>query len=95
MLTDIISELRQALPPVFAGTSLDELTGSAIKWSTTQNRRSRGEIPPECFVKSGKRTLIRRDPFLAWWSSTLSETTAQPFGKPRSARNRPEPPEAA
>jgi hypothetical protein len=67
----IIEELRAALPPVFAGQSLDELTGNAIHWPTTQNARSRREIPAECFAYSGRKVLIVRDPFLAWWKTTL------------------------
>lgn len=69
----IIDELRKTLPPVFAGTSLDQLTGGAIHWPTTQNRRALRQIPDECFVRSGTRVLIVRDPFLAWWATTLSE----------------------
>jgi len=43
----IIDDLRAGLPPVWLGTRTDELTGGAICWATTQNRRSRGEIPDE------------------------------------------------
>ena len=77
----VIDELRLALPPVFAGTSIDELTGDAINWRTIQNKRSLREIPDECFVRSGQRVLVRRDLFLTWWAGTLSEAR-QPFGKP-------------
>jgi len=84
-MPEIIEELRAALPPVFAGTSLGELTGDAIHWPTIQNKRSRREIPDECFVRSGPRVLVRRDPFLNWWGTTLTDAR-QPFtGK--SARN--------
>jgi hypothetical protein len=68
----IIDELRAELPPIWLGTRTDELTGGAICWGTTQNRRSRGEIPDECFARSGSRVLVIRDPFLSWWQSTLS-----------------------
>ena len=77
-MKDIIEELRAALPPIFAGTSLTELTGGAIHWPTIQNKRSRREIPDECFVRSGPRVLVRRDPFLNWWAGTLSPVR-QPF----------------
>jgi len=70
---DLIDELRAALPPVFLGARVDDLTGGAICWATTQNRRSRREIPDECFVRAGPRVLVRRDPFLAWWATTLRE----------------------
>jgi hypothetical protein len=69
----VVDELRQTLPPVFAGTSLDELTGGAIHWPTIQNRRALRQIPDDCFVRSGTRVLVIRDPFLKWWSSTLTE----------------------
>lgn len=79
----IIDELRAALPPIFAGTSVGELTGGAIHWATIQNKRSRREIPEECFIRSGPRVLVRRDPFLDWWGTTLAPAR-QPFtGKPR------------
>jgi hypothetical protein len=81
-MSSVVEELKKALPPVFAGTSLDELTGGAIHWPTVQNKRSRREIPDECFVRSGPKVLVIRDPFLAWWETTLSEAR-QPFsGKP-------------
>jgi hypothetical protein len=72
-MLNIIDDLRAALPPVWLGTRTDELTGGAICWGTTQNRRSRGEIPDECFARSGTRVLVIRDPFLDWWSGTLTE----------------------
>ena len=53
----VIEELRKALPPVFAGTSLGELTGNAIHWPTIQNRRALRQIPDGCFVRSGPRFL--------------------------------------
>jgi hypothetical protein len=83
----VIDELKKALPPVFAGTSLGELTGGAIHWPTIQNRRALRQIPDECFVRSGTRVLVLRDLFLEWWSTTLSaarapETTG---GKPEQS----------
>lgn len=69
----VIADLRDVLPPIFAGTKLDELTGGAICWRTTQNSRSKREIPDECFVRSGAKVLVRRDAFLDWWATTLSE----------------------
>ena len=85
-LQTVIDDLRAALPPVWLGTRTDELTGGAICWGTTQNRRSRGEIPERCFTRSGSRVLVVRDPFLDWWATTLSDAR-QPSGKPpRRAR---------
>jgi hypothetical protein len=70
---DIVEELRQALPPVFSETAIGQLTGEAINWGTIQNKRSAREIPDECFVRSGTRVLVVRDPFLNWWATTLSK----------------------
>jgi hypothetical protein len=86
----VIDELRQTLPPVFAGTSLDELTGGAIHWPTVQNRRALRQIPDDCFVRSGNRVLVLRDPFLNWWGTTLSEArlpvaTKRRRGEPAAA----------
>jgi hypothetical protein len=69
----VVEELRKTLPPVFAGTSLGELTGGAIHWPTVQNRRALRQIPDECFVRSGQRVLVLRDEFLNWWATTLSD----------------------
>ena len=90
MLTQrVVDELEKALPPVFAGTSVDELTGGAIIWRTIQNRRSAKEIPDDCFVRSGNRVLVLRSPFLAWFATTLRDAR-QPFGKPpRTSRPTP------
>lgn len=84
-LEDVIDELRQALPPIFLGSRIDEFTGGAIHWPTVQNRRSLREIPDECFVRSGQRVLVRRDLFLDWWATTLSDArqTTPPTTPPR------------
>jgi hypothetical protein len=80
----VIDQLRRELPPVFAGPKSDELTGGAIHWPTIQNRRSKGEIPDICFLKAGRRVLVRRDPFLAWWAATLSEVRQSSDKHPRT-----------
>jgi hypothetical protein len=77
-LDTIIDELRAALPPVFLGSRINKLTGDAINWGTVQNKRSQGQIPDECFLRSGVRVLVRRDPFLAWWKSTLTHARRTP-----------------
>jgi hypothetical protein len=81
----IIDQLRNELPSIFAGPSVEELTGGAINWGTVQNKRSRREIPDECFVRSGTRVLVLRDPFLNWWATTLSEAR-QPVATKRRRR---------
>jgi hypothetical protein len=68
-----IDELRDALPPIFLGSRINKLTGDAINWGTIQNKRSKGQIPDGCFLRSGVRVLVRRDPFLNWWRTTLTD----------------------
>jgi hypothetical protein len=85
-MLQVVEELRKSLPPVFAGTSLDELTGGAIHWPTVQNRRALRQIPDGCFVRSGTRVLVLRDPFLNWWGTTLSEARQPDARRPRRHR---------
>jgi hypothetical protein len=89
-MEQLISRLRQALPAVFLGAKLDELTGGAICWATTQNRRSRGEIPneSEIFTRSGNRIVVSRDPFIDWWATTLSDGRRPPVVPSRTGRRR-------
>jgi hypothetical protein len=88
----IVEELRAALPPIFAGPSMDERTGGAICWGTIQNKRSRKEIPPECFIRSGAGpTIVVRDAFLNWWATTLCDARHAPRispPQPRAGRTR-------
>jgi hypothetical protein len=81
-----LAELRRALPPVFLGSKIGELTGYSIAWGTVQNKRSRREIPAEVFIRSGNRVLVRRDPFLDWWTTTLSDARRSPVLPPRRGR---------
>jgi hypothetical protein len=89
----VVEELRETLPPVFAGSSLGKLTGDAINWPTIQNKRALREIPDECFIRSragGRgpgRILVRRDPFLDWWRTTLLDAR-QPLAHPPPRRGR-------
>jgi hypothetical protein len=88
-MQDFVEQLRANLPPIISGTAIDGLTGNAICWATIQNKRSRGEIPDECFVRSGPRVLVLRDPFLDWWGATLrpvGETKAHHTPVPRTGR---------
>jgi hypothetical protein len=81
----VIEQLRAAWPPVVLGTAIDDLSGGAIHWPTIQNMRSRNEIPDGCFIKSGTRVLIVRDPFLTWWEGTLSEARLPGIRRPAGA----------
>jgi hypothetical protein len=87
-----VEQLRETLPPVFAGPAVDQLTGGAIHWPTIQNKRSKREIPDGCFMRSGRRVLVRRDEFLDWWATTLSDarqTSHTPPPPPRAGRRPP------
>lgn len=70
---EVIEQLRQTMPPVFAGTELNHYTGNAFQWRTLQNAKCSGEVPSSVFIKSGsKKLLVVRDPFLEYWRSKLS-----------------------
>ncbi len=77
-MEELKKQLVKHLPPLFAATSLDTLTGNALRWRTIQNIRARKDstedsIPNECFLRDGKRkVLIVRDPFLDWWLARLT-----------------------
>jgi hypothetical protein len=93
---EIIESLQQALPPIFLGSRADELTGGVVCWGTVQNKRSRREIPEECFARSAGRVLIIRDRFLEWWAGTLSEARRPPIlPPPRRTRRAAHPGEEA
>jgi hypothetical protein len=87
---DMIEELRAALPPIWLGVRSGELSGGAFHWPSIQNKRAKREIPnaQEIFVRSGHRVLVRRDPFLAWWKTTLSDAGSHPLTPPRRSRRR-------
>jgi len=84
----VVEGFRKEWPAAFAGPLLDKLSGNAFRWSTTQNRRSRGEIPRECFVE-GRPTLVLRDPFLNWIDSRLAAVSeADPPSRSSPRRRR-------
>jgi len=75
-LCEGLKKLQAAMPPVFAGTSLDGLTGEGYRWRTLQNEKSRGETPTGMFLRHGGRKLIvDRDRFLDYWQSKLRDTS--------------------
>jgi hypothetical protein len=89
VVEEIIRQLRKELPAIFLGSKANELTGGALCWGTVQNKRSRGEIPAECFVRSGPRVLVVRDRFLDWWATTLqpAQQTAERYApRPNAGR---------
>ena len=89
----VVEAFRKEWPPAFAGPLLDKLSGNACRWSTTQNRRCRGEIPAGCFVE-GRPTIVLRDPFLDWLDRRLAATleTNRPSDSP-ARRGRPRSPD--
>lgn len=68
----VIEELRSTLPPVFGRNYLEEKFGGAFSWAYIRKLKSEGKIPAECFVTSGRKLLVVRDPFLVWWASRLT-----------------------
>jgi hypothetical protein len=86
-MKEIIDQVRDAWPPLFAGTSIDDLSGGALTWVTVQNKRCMGEIPDECFVRSGPKVLVVRDRFLDWWQTTMRPAReTKPLHIPPKAR---------
>ncbi len=73
----LVDQLRKEWPATFAGTRIGELSGGAISWGTIQNKRSRKEIPRDCFVYVGPKVLVVRDRFLDWWGSQLSAVAGE------------------
>ena len=77
-LCDALTKLQQTMPPIFAGSSLDDFTGRGYRWRTLQNEKSRGEAPAEMFLKQGSRKLlVDRDRFLTYWQSKLTIVEAE------------------
>ena len=71
-LCEALAKLRDTLPPVFAGTYLDQATGEGYRWRSLQNEKSRGDAPVEMFIKCGNRkTLLDRDKFLTHWQKKI------------------------
>ena len=80
MNTELMQQLQASMPPLFAATELDRLTGNSLRWTTLQNRRANKNIPESekppksCFRQDGARKiLIVRDELLTWWLGTLDD----------------------
>jgi hypothetical protein len=79
-MKELREQLERHLPPIFAGNSLDELTGNAICWRTILNLKSKSKnlssdqrIPADCFIRyKSRKVLVVRDRFLDWWFRHLS-----------------------
>jgi hypothetical protein len=72
-LCQALLKLKSTMPPIFAGTALDRLTGQAYRWRTLQNQKSRGDAPADMFLRHGSRKLlVDRDRFLEYWQQKLT-----------------------
>jgi len=72
MTTMLIEQYYATLPESFPGKMIDCLTSNVLRWRTIQNRRSRGEIPAQCFIKvSPRKVIILRDAFLKWLDADM------------------------
>ena len=76
----LFDEFKKTIPPIFAATELDILTGNAMKWTTLQNKRASKTLPESqkppksCFLHDGARKiLIVRDELMNWWFETLTD----------------------
>lgn len=68
----IVASLRKELPPVFALSKINELSGGVFAYSTIRNMRAQGKIPQDCFVRyMGKKVVVHRDPLLDWWNTKI------------------------
>lgn len=73
MTIALIDQYSKSLPESFPGPMLDNLTNMGLRWRTIQNRRSRGEIPRDCFVRvSPRKVIILRDVFLEWLCADMA-----------------------
>ena len=82
-LCETLEKLRATMPPIFAGSALDDLTGRAYRWRTLQNEKSLGKAPNDIFLRFGSRKLlVDRDRFLDYWATKLRT----PFSKSQQSR---------
>ena len=87
-MQDIIEQLRQALPPIFLGSASDDLTGGAINWGTTQNKRCKGEIPDECFIAAGRAFSSSATSFLTGGRRRFRRRVPPPLSMSHQCRMR-------
>ena len=72
-LCEALEQFKQTMPPVFAGTSLDELTAKAYLWRTLQNEKALKKVDENVFLRSGPRKLlVIRDLFLEHWQAKIN-----------------------
>lgn len=67
----LIEKLRDELPPIWARSETDCLTGGVIKARTLANLMSAGKGPSGTFRIGRRRVALERDSFLDWLSSQL------------------------
>ena len=70
---EVLAQLRESMPPLFAGPKIDHYTGNGVRWRTVQNEKSRGETPAGMFVRhGGRKLLVVRDVFISYLRGKLS-----------------------
>lgn len=68
---EIVATACREWPATFALTEVDRISGYALRCRTLRNKRSLGQIPKNCFFRDGRKLLVHRDRFLAWWDTQL------------------------
>ncbi|MGE4297917.1 MAG: hypothetical protein AB7E47_07800 [Desulfovibrionaceae bacterium] len=67
---NFISEIRLALPPVFARDAVGRLTGGLISPRTLANLDSLGKGPRQR-VRVGRKVAYSREAFISWLESRM------------------------
>lgn len=67
----VIEVLRNTLPPTFARSEADRLTGGLVKAGSLANEASKGTGPGGMFF-FGRKACYEREAFLAWLSGRLA-----------------------
>jgi len=77
IIDEVIAQFQKDMPPAWPGTETGKYTGGNVNWRSLQNEKSRGETPPDMFIRQGSRKLlVVRDKFLPYWQSKLSAAEA-------------------
>lgn len=77
-INSIVQAAKEEWPPTFALAAVDKLSGGACNNRTIRNKRSLGLIPENCFFKHGRKVIVHRDRFLAWWDSQIRSSEIEP-----------------
>jgi hypothetical protein len=83
MKNELIERLRKELPPIFARTAVDKLTGNVVRGRTLANLSSLGKGPGGTY-RDGKKVILEREAFLSWLADRL-EPCKKEAGEDRDA----------